>query len=63
MVSAGLQIDISPANPPIVPKHCIVLESGETPVLILNESSFEANFIFPFSEEAANEGTHCACAC
>ena len=63
MVSAGLQIDISPANPPIVPKHCVVLQSGETPVLILNESSFEDNLVFPFSEEAANEGSHCACAC
>ena len=63
MISAGLQIDTSPANPPIVLKHCVILQSGETPVLMLNESSFKANLVFSFSEEAANEGTHCAGAC
>lgn len=63
MISAGLQVGSSPANSPIVPKHFVILQSGEIPVLILNESSFEANLVFSFSEEAANEGTHCADVC
>lgn len=63
MALAGLQIDISHANLPLVPKHCIILQSGETLALMINESSFKTNLVFSFSEEAGNEGTYSAGAC
>lgn len=53
IISAGLQMDISPADLPTVSKHCVILKSGETLVLTLNESSLEAHLVYSFSEEAA----------
>lgn len=46
MVYSGLQIGISPANPHVVPKHCAILHSGETTVLMLTPGS-KLTWYFP----------------